>query len=30
MRIYQRQHNAIKEKTRKIVDYPDSDVEENN
>jgi len=29
LRIYQRQHNAIKERTRKVVDYPDSDTDEN-
>ncbi|XP_025406760.1 E3 ubiquitin-protein ligase MARCH5-like [Sipha flava] len=29
LRIYQRQHNIIKERTRKVVDYPESDAEEN-
>jgi len=28
LRIYQRQHNIIKERTRKIMDYPET--EENN
>lgn len=27
LRIYQRQHNAIKDKTRKVIDYPDSESE---
>ena len=29
-RIYQRQHNVRKERTRKIIDYPESETEENN
>lgn len=29
-RIYQKHHNLIKEKTRKIIDYPEIDSEENN
>lgn len=29
LRIYQRQHNAIKERTRKVIDYPESETEEN-
>lgn len=29
LKIYQRQHNSMKERTRKVVDYPDSDFEEN-
>ncbi|XP_050532548.1 E3 ubiquitin-protein ligase MARCHF5-like isoform X3 [Daktulosphaira vitifoliae] len=28
LRIYQRQHNAIKDKTRKVIDYPDSESED--
>jgi E3 ubiquitin-protein ligase MARCH5 len=28
-RIYQRQHNVIKERTRKVIDYPETDAEEN-
>lgn len=27
LRIYQRQHNAIKERTRKVVDYPEVDAD---
>jgi len=30
VRIYQKQHNIIKEKTRKVIDYPEIDSEENN
>lgn len=29
LRIYQRQHNVIKDRTRKVVDYPDFDDGEN-
>ncbi|NP_001157399.1 membrane-associated ring finger (C3HC4) 5-like [Acyrthosiphon pisum] len=29
-RIYQRQHSIIKERTRKVIDYPETDTEENN
>ncbi|VVC28105.1 Zinc finger, RING-CH-type,Zinc finger, RING/FYVE/PHD-type [Cinara cedri] len=29
LRIYQRQHNVIKQRTRKVIDYPDSAIQEN-
>lgn len=29
-RIYQKQHNVRKEKTRKVIDYPETDAEDTN